>query len=109
MAAPGGAPLSAQYFVKSLPGQPEGPLVKMHAGYVTPLYSCCHQHCRFLTPPLHQTHRGRREKQRESLLLALPEQTHREQAANSNMAQWRSGVQQHGWSVDGDWTLQDEG
>ena len=25
---------AADYFVHSLPGQPEGPLLKMHAGYV---------------------------------------------------------------------------
>lgn len=26
---------AADYFVHSLPGQPDGPLLKMHAGYVT--------------------------------------------------------------------------
>lgn len=30
---------AAQYFVRSLPGQPEGPLVKMHAGCVFPFFS----------------------------------------------------------------------
>jgi carboxypeptidase D len=28
------AKTAADYFVHSLPGQPEGPLLKMHAGYV---------------------------------------------------------------------------
>lgn len=28
------AKTQADYFVKSLPGQPDGPLLKMHAGYV---------------------------------------------------------------------------
>lgn len=27
------AQAAADYFVRSLPGQPEGPLLKMHAGY----------------------------------------------------------------------------
>ncbi|KAH0543637.1 Cell death protease [Glutinoglossum americanum] len=31
---------SADYFIHSLPGQPDGPLLKMHAGYGTPLQ--CH-------------------------------------------------------------------
>ena len=26
---------AADYYVKSIPGQPDGPLLKMHAGYVT--------------------------------------------------------------------------
>lgn len=29
---------AAQYFVRSLPGQPEGPLIKMHAGCVFPFF-----------------------------------------------------------------------
>lgn len=28
------AKTQADYYVKSLPGQPDGPLLKMHAGYV---------------------------------------------------------------------------
>lgn len=31
--AAGEAKSAADYFVRSLPGAPEGPLVKMHAGY----------------------------------------------------------------------------
>jgi carboxypeptidase D len=33
-AAAQGSKTAADYFVHSLPGQPDGPLVKMHAGYV---------------------------------------------------------------------------
>lgn len=29
---------AADYYVKSLPGQPAGPLLKMHAGYVSFLF-----------------------------------------------------------------------
>lgn len=28
---------AADYYVKSIPGQPDGPLLKMHAGYVANL------------------------------------------------------------------------
>lgn len=34
---------AAQYFVRSLPGQPEGPLIKMHAGCVFPFFEASDQ------------------------------------------------------------------
>lgn len=57
VAVPADAPSTnaAQYFVRSLPGQPEGPLIKMHAGCVfVPL---SHQH-QYMAPYLYliQTH-----------------------------------------------------
>jgi carboxypeptidase D len=33
---------AADYYVHSLPGAPEGPLLKMHAGYVPPLPGSIH-------------------------------------------------------------------
>lgn len=84
---------AGDYFVHSLPGAPAGPLLKMHAGYALPQTARPLPDTSPLTPPSYQTHYRRREAQRQPLLLALPEPTHRKPTADGHMAERWTGMQ----------------
>lgn len=71
MSSPADAKTQADYFVSSLPGQPDGPLLKMHAGYASVLP----QSRSDLTTS--QPYRSQSGAQRPPLLLALSQPTHR--------------------------------
>lgn len=105
----GSGQTAGDFFVRSLPGQPDGPFPKMHAGYVVIMVASFSGYSDLQVRYLIQAYRDRLRAQWEFIFLAYQKQTYCRERANCDMAEWRPRLFVYGWGVDGGWAVQGNG